>query len=138
EPYEDGRFLGASGRYSKGMTRIQRLSLLSGPLTETLGTIVAVAVLWLGAREVLTGGPMDGGKLIAFMVLVMRLLQPLKQLSQAPTTAQQSLAAAERLFEVLDQPTEAQSDNGTRDVNGLQRDLAFEGVGFSYSGAAVL
>ena len=40
------------------------------------------------------------------MILVMRLLPPLKQLSQVPTTAQQSLAAAERLFEVLDEPTE--------------------------------
>lgn len=138
EPYEDGRFLGASARYSKGMTRIQRLSLLSGPLTEVLGTIVAVAVLWLGAREVLQGGGMDGGTLITFMVLVMRLLQPLKQLSQAPTTAQQSLAAAERLFEVLDQPTEAQSDTGTREVQALERELSFEAVGFSYGGTPVL
>jgi ATP-binding cassette, subfamily B, bacterial MsbA len=138
EPYEDGRFLGASARYSKGMTRIQRLSLLSGPLTEVLGTIVAVAVLWLGAREVLQGGGMDGGTLITFMVLVMRLLQPLKQLSQAPTTAQQSLAAAERLFEVLDEPTEAQSDSGTRVVKALERELSFEGVGFAYGGTPVL
>ena len=138
EPYEDGRFLGASARYSKGMTRIQRLSLLSGPLTEVLGTIVAVAVLWLGAREVLQGGGMDGGTLITFMVLVMRLLQPLKQLSQAPTTAQQSFAAAERLFEVLDEPTEAQSDSGTRVVKALERELSFEGVGFAYGGTPVL
>jgi subfamily B ATP-binding cassette protein MsbA len=138
EPYEDGRFLGASARYSKGMTRIQRLSLLSGPLTEVLGTVVAVAVLWLGAQEVLQGGGMDGGTLITFMVLVMRLLQPLKQMSQAPTTAQQSLAAAERLFEVLDQPTEAQSDTGTREVKALERELSFEGVGFSYGGTPVL
>ena len=138
EPYEDGRFLGASARYSKGMTRIQRLSLLSGPLTEVLGTIVAVAVLWLGAREVLQGGGMDGGTLITFMVLVMRLLQPLKQLSQAPTTAQQSFAAAERLFEVLDEPTEAQSDSGTRVVKALERELRFEGVGFAYGGTPVL
>ncbi len=138
EPYEDGRFLGASARYSKGMTRIQRLSLLSAPLTEVLGTIVAVAVLWLGAREVLQGGGMDGGTLITFMVLVMRLLQPLKQMSQAPTTAQQSLAAAERLFEVLDQPTEAQADTGTREVKALERELRFESVGFAYDGTAVL
>lgn len=138
EPYEDGRFLGASARYSKGMTRIQRLSLLSGPLTEVLGTIVAVAVLWLGAREVLQGGGMDGGTLITFMVLVMRLLQPLKQLSQAPTTAQQSFAAAERLFEVLDEPTEAQSDSGTRVVKALECELSFEGVGFAYGGTPVL
>src|SRR5690606_3403988 len=132
ETYEDGRFIGASGRYSKGMTRIQRIALLSGPLTEVLGTVVAVAILWLGAQEVLGGRGMDGGTLITFMVLVMRLLQPLKQLSQAPTIAQQSLAAAERLFDVLDQPTELQADRGTRDVRGLERDIAFEGVHFAY------
>jgi len=138
EAYEDGRFIGASGRYSKGMTRIQRIALLSGPLTEVLGTVVAVAILWLGAQEVLGGRGMDGGTLITFMVLVMRLLQPLKQLSQAPTIAQQSLAAAERLFDVLDQPTELQADRGTRDVRGLERELVFDAVGFAYGDEPVL
>ncbi len=138
EAYEDGRFIGASARYSKGMTRIQRLSLLSAPLTEVLGTVVAVGILWIGAREVLEGRTLDGGTLIAFMVLVMRLLQPLKQLSQAPTTAQQSLAAAERLFEVLDHPTEAQADRGTREVTGLHDAIVFEGVGFTYGDQPVL
>lgn len=138
EPYEDRRFLDASGRYSKGMTRIQRISLLSGPLTEVLGTVVAVAILWIGARAVLEGNTMDGGTLITFMVLVMRLLPPLKQLSQAPTTAQQSLAAAERLFDVLDEPTEAQADRGTRVANELREGIAFDGVGFSYGDEAVL
>lgn len=138
EPYEDGRFIGASGRYSKGMTRIQRIALLSGPLTEVLGTVVAVAILWLGAQEVLGGRGMDGGTLITFMVLVMRLLQPLKQMSQAPTIAQQSLAAAERLFDVLDQPTELQADRGTRDVRGLEREIAFDGVHFAYGDEPVL
>jgi subfamily B ATP-binding cassette protein MsbA len=138
EGYEDSRFLGASARYSKGMTRIQRLSLLSGPLTEVLGTIVAVTVLWIGAREVLVLTTMDGGTLITFMVLVMRLLQPLKQLSQAPTTAQLSLAAAERLFDVLDEPTEAQRDRGTREAAGLRDGVVFEHVDFSYGGEPVL
>lgn len=138
ETYEDGRFIGASGRYSKGMTRIQRIALLSGPLTEVLGTVVAVAILWLGAQEVLGGREMDGGTLITFMVLVMRLLQPLKQLSQAPTIAQQSLAAAERLFDVLDQPTELQADRGTRDVHTLERELVFDAVGFAYGDDPVL
>ncbi|MEX2182165.1 MAG: ABC transporter ATP-binding protein [Gemmatimonadaceae bacterium] len=138
EGYEDQRFLGASARYSKGMTRIQRLSLLSAPLTEVLGTIVAVGILWIGAREVLELRTMDGGTLITFMILVMRLLQPLKQLSQAPTTAQLSLAAAERLFDVLDQPTEAQSDRGTRTVDGLHTGIAFEDVSFAYGRERVL
>ena len=137
EAYEDERFTSASGGYTRGMVRITRISLLSGPLTEVLGTMVAVLVLWIGAKEVFAN-TLDGATLITFMVLVMRLLPPLKQLSQAPTVAQQSLAAAERLFEILDEPTEAQHDKGTREVRELGVALAFERVGFSYGTEPVL
>lgn len=141
EAYEDRRFTSASGNYTRGMIRITRLSLLSGPITEVLGTVVAVGVLWIGAREIFAaeavGGTaaLDGGMLITFMVMLMRLLPPLKQLSQAPTVATQSLAAAERLFEILDEPTEVQRDRGHRDVSGLHSAIAFENVAFSYDGA---
>ena len=79
---------------------------------------------------------MDAASLIVFMTLVMRLLPPLKQLSQTPTTAQQSFAAAERLFEVLDQPTRASSDRGTRTVASLERSVEFDDVTFAYDDRA--
>jgi subfamily B ATP-binding cassette protein MsbA len=131
EAYEDGRFTQASGTYTRGMVRIARLALVSGPVTEVLGTVVAVTVLWFGAQQVFDG-TLDGGTLITFMVFVMRLLPPLKQMSQAPTVAQQSLAAAERLFEVLDEPSELQSDRGTRADAPFTDAIVFEGVGFAY------
>ena len=109
ERYEDERFGSASARYSDGMVRINRVSALSQPFTEVIGMSIAVLILWIGAQEVLRGGGIDGASLIVFMSLVMRLLPPLKQISQTPNTAQQSMAAAERLFEVLDQPTEVES-----------------------------
>ncbi|MEP7000710.1 MAG: ABC transporter ATP-binding protein [bacterium] len=139
EPYEDARFMAASHRYSSGMVRITRIAALSTPMTELIGTSVAMLILWIGAREVLSGsGAMDPSTLMVFMVMVMRLLPPLKQLSQVPTTAQQSFASAERLFEVLDLPTEEQTDHGTRTVSALRETLAFEGVGFSYDEEPVL
>ena len=137
EPYEDRRFGDASGSYTRGMVRITRLALVSGPLTEILGTVVAVTILWLGAQQVFNG-TLDGGTLITFMVQVMRLLPPLKQMSQAPTTAQLSLAAAERLFEVLDEPTEAQRDAGTRTAEGLNDAIEFHAVGFAYDHTPVI
>jgi subfamily B ATP-binding cassette protein MsbA len=120
--------------------RITRIAALSQPMTELIGVSVAMLILWMGAREVLLGGPsaMDSATLITFMIMVMRLLPPLKQLSQAPTTAQQSLASAERLFEVLDQPTEEQLDSGTRTVTELHDSIAFERVSFSYGEEPVL
>ena len=139
EPFEDTRFSAASGRFSSGMVRITRVAALSQPMTELIGTSVAMLILWVGAREVLLGaGTMDSATLITFMILVMRLLPPLKQLSQAPTTAQQSFASAERLFEVLDLPTEEQTDRGSRQVSALRESLVFEGVSFSYGEELVL
>ena len=139
EPYEDRRFADASLRYSSGMVRITRVASLSQPMTEMIGTSVAMLILWIGAREVFSGsGSMDSATLMTFMIMVMRLLPPLKQLSQAPTTAQQSFASAERLFEVLDLPTERQLDRGTAVVTELRDALAFQSVSFAYDGEPVL
>jgi ATP-binding cassette, subfamily B, bacterial MsbA len=138
EPYEERRFVDASGRYSSGMTRMSRISLLSAPLTEIIGTSIAVLILWIGARQVLLSRTLTGSDLITFMILVMRLLPPLKQLSQMPATAQQSLAAAERLFDVLDRPTEPQLDRGRITVDALREGIAFERVAFAYDGDPVL
>jgi subfamily B ATP-binding cassette protein MsbA len=141
EPYEDKRFTAASHRYSGGMVRVARTAVLSQPLTEVIGTSVAVVILWIGARAVLAPGgapELDGATLITFMILVMRLLPPLKQLSQMPTTAQQSMAAAERLFGVLDQPTEAATDRGTVRVTGFHDRVEFDDVTFAYDDEPVL
>ena len=138
EPYEDRRFVGASHRFSRGMMKITRVSLLSQPLTEVIGTSIALVILWIGAREVLLGRGMDGASLITFMILVMRMLPPLKQLSQTQTVAQQSLAASSRLFEVLDQPTEPALDEGTRRVAELRESIAFDRVSFAYDTEPVL
>ena len=139
EAYEDKRFGGASGRYSGGMVKITRVSLLSQPLTEIIGTSIAVLVLWVGAKQVLAPQPaLDGATLITFMILVMRLLPPLKQLSQTPTTAQQSMAAAERLFDIFDRATEEQTDRGTRAVAGLEQSVEFQHVDFMYDSDPVL
>src|SRR5688572_31789208 len=138
EDYEYARFREASDRYARGMMRVTRLAQLAIPITETVGTGVAVIVLWFGAREVLVSGTIDGTTLIAFLALTLRILQPLKQLSQVPTVAAQSLAAAERVFEVLDAESEYARDRGTMLVTGLSQRIEFEHVSFAYEQTPVL
>jgi subfamily B ATP-binding cassette protein MsbA len=137
EQYEEERFREGSGRYARGMVRVTRLAVLAQPITETVGTAIAVAILWVGARMV-DSGALTGSVLITFLILVMRMLQPLKQLSQVPTTAQQSLAAAERIFEVIDSPTEASLDRGGITTATFERALEFERVSFAYADEPVL
>ena len=138
EAYEEGRFAEGSNKYALTSLKMTRLALVAPPVTEIIGTLIAVLILWIGAWQVLRNGTMTGATLLAFLTLVLRLLQPLKQLSQMRTTAQSSLASAERLFEILDSPAEFQLDRGTRDSAGFDRELRFEGVSFSYGDAPVL
>jgi subfamily B ATP-binding cassette protein MsbA len=138
EEYEFGRFREASDRYARGMMRVTRLSQLAIPIAETVGTGVAVIVLWFGAREVMVTGTIDGTTLIAFLALTLRTLQPLKQLSTIPTVATQSLAAAERVFEVLDAESEYARDRGTRQAAAPSTGIVFENVTFAYDATPVL
>ncbi len=138
ENVEIARFGEASNRYAKLTVRLTRLSQLAGPVTEVVGTTVATALLWFGAREVLVDHALSGADLIAFLLYALRMLQPVKALSQLPTTAQSSFAAAERLFEILDASSEQQTDKGTRDSAAFDKEIAFEDVSFAYSEAPVL
>ena len=138
ERYEEGRFADGSNKYARSSLKLTRLALVAPPVTEIIGTLIAVLVLWIGAWQVLKSGTMTGATLLAFLTLVLRLLQPLKQLSQMRTTAQSSLASAERLFEILDSPAEFQRDRGTRNTASFARELTFEDVNFSYGEAPVL
>lgn len=135
EPYEERRFVEASGRYSQEMMKVTDYSLRSQPFTETAGTAVAVGLLWVGARWVLVDHTLTGSQLIVFLAVVMRLLQPLKQVAQLRTTAANASIAANRIFALLDTPTEAQLDRGTKRVDTLRESVEFEDVSFAYADA---
>ncbi len=134
EPYEEKRFIGASHTYSSGLVRMARVALIAQPITETLGAGITVLLLWIGARYVLVDHALQASQFLVFLTFVMRLLQPLKQLSQIPAVAQNAFAASERLFDVIDRPTEKALDRGTRVVRDFEDALVFEDVTFSYEG----
>jgi ATP-binding cassette, subfamily B, bacterial MsbA len=138
EGYEERRFSAASGTYSAGLVKVAKYSFLSQPLTEVLGTFITVAVLYVGARQVLVEGTMQGAELMGFVGIVLRLLQPLKALTQVPSVAQGAFAAADRLYEVLDAPTEAALDRGTLTAHPPRDGLTFDDVSFAYDDAPIL
>jgi subfamily B ATP-binding cassette protein MsbA len=138
ERHEEEKFVDASHGYSKGLVRTARLALLSQPITETLATAITVLLLWYGATLVLDARAIQASAFLVFLTLVMRMLAPLKALAQLPTVAQSSLAAADRLFEVLDVSTEIESDRGTRNIERFERDIVFDRVSFAYESEPVL
>ncbi len=138
EGYEERRFVGASHAYSRGLVRMARIALLAQPITETLGMVIVALLLGFGAHLVLVEQSLQASQFLVFIALTMRLLHPVKQLSQIPATAQSAFAAADRLFEVLDTPTEIQRDGGTREVDRFRDALVFDSVSFAYDHEPVL
>ncbi|HEY8309385.1 MAG TPA: ABC transporter ATP-binding protein [Gemmatimonadaceae bacterium] len=134
EQFEEQRFTSASDTYARTTVRLTQLSFLAPPVTEVIGMLIAVSILWVGARQVLVNESLTGADLITFLVFVLRLLQPLKQLTAVRATAQSSLASAERLFDILDTPSEQERDGGSVRIAEFSSRIQFEHVGFGYEG----
>jgi subfamily B ATP-binding cassette protein MsbA len=135
EEWERRRFGAATDRAARTVVRWGRLALLSSPISETFGAIVTVMLLWVGASMATgAGSTLRPEAFIAFLFIALRLLTPLKFLANVPAQAAQSLAAADRVREILDQtPGEAVAP-GTAVVSGFNEGFEFREVGFAYDG----
>lgn len=131
ERYEAERF-GRQNQhfYQTMMLSIGRMILVS-PLTEFIGFICLAVVLLLGGREVVDK-QMSPGAFIAFLVALFSLLRPFKRLSRVHGINQHALAAAERVFEILDAPEEIREKDRAVLLAPLRDQITFDGVGFEY------
>lgn len=113
------------------MRRTRVVALLS-PLVEIITTIGLSAILWYGAREVITGG-LTTGKLIAFLGYVSLVTHPLNQLGKTYSLYQRALASAERIFEILDTEPEIKELPGAIQLPPIEGHIRFKDVSFGYN-----
>lgn len=130
EAHERARFENQSRQYSRRMVRSSVLTALASPLSETVSSLVAVALIMIGASMVLNTGSIAPAAFLAFLTIALRLMSPLKVLANLPARIQSSVAAADRFFELCDLPVER--DDGERPITSLNEAIRFEGVEFSY------
>ncbi len=136
EKYENERFAKQNeGLYKTMMLSISRMIMVS-PLTEFIGFVCLGAVLWIGGRSVIENN-MSPGAFIAFLAALFSLLRPFKRLSRVHGINQHALAAAERVFEILDTPNEIVEKENARSLPPLKREIEFQNVSFGYSAKKV-
>ncbi len=133
EDHERKRFRGLTWGYFKAFIRTERFRALSHPITEMVGALGTVVILWYGTRLVLTGGEIGGEEFIGFLALSMKLYSPVKYLGKLPAIIQPGIVASERVFEFLDAPVEIREREGARAFSGVRDAIEFEGVNFAYS-----
>jgi subfamily B ATP-binding cassette protein MsbA len=139
EAYETGRFQELATRFRKRVLRAQRFSSLTSPVSEVFGGMMIVAILWYGTLLALQAtrglGPEE---LITFLIVALRLNSPIKSISNYPGIMAGASAAADRVFEVLDLPSEETDRPGETPARFAER-IEYRGVSFAYGhDAAVL
>jgi len=140
EAHEARRFGAASDRlYRTNLKIVSTLSVLP-PIMEFLGGVAIVALLWYGQRRI-AGSGMTQGAFLAFIFAAFMLYTPVKRLSRVNANLQQAIAAATRIFEILDTHSEVRERPGAQPMAPLARGIEFRDVSFAYddgAGRAVL
>ena len=134
EDTERGRFQRATDRYRRTVTRLLSIDLLAAPLSEFWAVSVGVVVLWFGGLAVLDpASGLTAGRFGVFLFAMFSLMHPLKEVSGALGKIQRGRVSAERVFELMDMPSEPLNDAGMP-IETFSRSIRFRGVGFSYDG----
>ncbi len=137
EDYERVRFNKELKRLFRIYMRVSRIKAFTGPLIEALGAFAVVAVVWWAVGS-LESGARTLGQFAGFFTAMILVYKPFKSLSRTNNNIQQGLAAAERVFEMMDQPTEVPDSADGLELRGGSHTVAFEGVSFRYGDEWVL
>jgi subfamily B ATP-binding cassette protein MsbA len=136
ERFESERFREANRGWLKIMRRSFFTRALSSPLMEVIAAVgLAIALAWVGDR--ILAGQFSASKFLAFVATTLLLYAPVKQLGRVGQLAIQGAAAAERIFEIIDAPSEV-PDTGKRVLAPFEKAVAFEEVFFTYGSGPVL
>lgn len=103
---------------------------------EIIGVIGVATIIWYGGYLVIHEA-MTPGAFFSFMAAMFMAYTPIKKLSGANNLIQQALAAAERVFDVLDLETEQSQNQGTVPLTGINRAIEFQGVSLRYGNQTV-
>lgn len=98
---------------------------------EVIGVISIAVIIWYGGYLVING-TMTPGAFFSFMAAMLLAYTPVRKLSGANNLIQQALAAAERVFDVLDMKTEQAQTQGMVPLAGIHRAIEFQGVSLRY------
>jgi ATP-binding cassette, subfamily B, multidrug efflux pump len=102
------------------------------PIVDVLGAIATAVVVYLGGTAVL-GESITAGVLIAFVLYIDRLFDPIRDLSRRFDTLQSTMAGGERILELLNTPVEVQDASDAQEMGPIVGQVRFEDISFHYS-----
>ena len=131
EDFEIAKFTRENEDNFNAQMKASQLSATLTPVVEFLAATGVCVIIWYGGREVIVGN-LTSGSLIAFLVYTVNISNPVKRLGQVYGSIQRAVAAAERVFDVLDLEPEIQDAPDAQELPAVQGRVTFENVSFEY------
>lgn len=132
EEYENRKFLGETRNYFKLILKIVRVRNLSSPLTEFLSVIIGVVIIYYGGILVLQENTLKASEFLGFLFAIFQLMPPIKELSGVNNRIQESSAAGDRIFEILDTKPKIMDSENAVSLDKFQKSIVFKNVNFVY------
>ena len=136
EDAEAGRFQARNQAFLATTLKTNQVWSIGHSHMEVIGVISIAVIIWYGGYLVING-TMTPGAFFSFMAAMLLAYTPVRKLSGANNLIQQALAAAERVFDVLDMKTEQAQTQGMVPLAGIHRAIEFQGVSLRYEGQKI-
>lgn len=138
EPNFKNRFNGSVNRLLNLSNKIGSKNNLATPLSELLGIITIATLLFYGGNLVLIDETLAGSAFIVYLTMAYNILTPAKAISKASYAVKNGLAAAERVFEVLEVENEITSKENAVEKNTFDSNITLKNINFKYETVNVL
>ena len=130
----EDKFVAVNDEYRKISMRVAIRQSSAHPVSEFLGTLMIVIVLWFGGYLIFSGNsPIDASAFIYYLTILYTILQPVKDLSKAGYTIQKGMASMERINKILDAQNNIKEIEGAKEIDGLKESIKLSHVSFSYN-----
>jgi subfamily B ATP-binding cassette protein MsbA len=133
EKREGQKFEQSSSAYRRTMNSVLRKTDLSSPLSETLGVIVVLLVVWFGGKQVIQDQQLTGGALIAYIGFFYQIIPAFKSFTTAIYNVQKGNASAERILEILDADNPIKEKKHALELENFEKGITFNNVSFTYA-----
>jgi subfamily B ATP-binding cassette protein MsbA len=132
EAFEQQKFDRANHAFFRAFVRMRRVAAAARPIGEVVMVVAAVGMLWLGGVEIFTRQTMAPHQFVLFVTALMTTSSPIRSLSELNANIQQGLAAARRLFALLDTVPEVGDRDRAPALPAFRDRIRYEGVTFGY------
>lgn len=132
------KFNDSINRLLKLSNSIGKKNSLASPMSELLGIITIAVILWYGGQMVLVDKTLTGEVFLVYMGLAYNILTPAKAISKASYSVKNGIAAAERVFEILDQKSTIEELPNAITKTNLEDIITIENIDFKYDTDPVL